>query len=255
MPDCPATNVTAECRVQLGPGTTENYVEARAATTLSRPHRSLLCKVVRLPSAHSCDMCIGVDCRYPAIGFQRLLAERYPPYSFAKCKNVGASGGWSHQFVHGLTMHRGVGIVKSLSPLERQCNRFGALRRHAPSFCSCMRANKPSVSAWCATPWWRRSTQAPRCAAWARTKKRPRASTSPSRWRGRSAGPACWASAARRSAPFSSARGRLEEAHQLLVEAHLVLTPMPPGVTVPNPFNELALVRLSWAALSRPWSR
>jgi len=49
---------------------------------------------------------------------------------------------------------------------------------------------------------------------------------------------------------FLSARGRLEEAHQLLVEAHLVLTPMPPGVTVPNPFNELALVRLR---LGRPF--
>jgi len=49
---------TAACN--SGPGTTENYVEARAATSLSRPHRSLLCKVLRLPSAHSCDMCIGV---------------------------------------------------------------------------------------------------------------------------------------------------------------------------------------------------
>ena len=50
---------TAACN--SGPGTTENYVEARAATSLSRPHRSLLCKVLRLPSAHSCDMCIGVE--------------------------------------------------------------------------------------------------------------------------------------------------------------------------------------------------
>ena len=48
---------TAACN--SGPGTTENYVEARAATPLSRPHRSLLCTVLQLPSAHSCDMCIG----------------------------------------------------------------------------------------------------------------------------------------------------------------------------------------------------
>ena len=56
---------------------------------------------------------LWADGRYPAIGFHRLLAERYPPYSFAKCKNVGASGGWSHQLVHGPTMHRGVAIAKS----------------------------------------------------------------------------------------------------------------------------------------------
>jgi len=56
---------------------------------------------------------LWADGRYPAIGFHRLLAERYPPYSFAKCKNVGASGGWSHQLVHGPPMHRGVAIAKS----------------------------------------------------------------------------------------------------------------------------------------------
>jgi DNA-binding CsgD family transcriptional regulator len=43
---------------------------------------------------------------------------------------------------------------------------------------------------------------------------------------------------------FLSAHGRLEEAHQLLVEAHLALTPTPPGVNRANACSELALVRL-----------
>jgi DNA-binding CsgD family transcriptional regulator len=42
---------------------------------------------------------------------------------------------------------------------------------------------------------------------------------------------------------FLSAHGRLEEAHQLLVEAHLALTPTPPGVNRANACSELALVR------------
>ena len=52
-----ASPPTAACN--SGPGTTENYVEARAATPLSRPHRSLLCTVLQLPSAHSWDLRIG----------------------------------------------------------------------------------------------------------------------------------------------------------------------------------------------------
>lgn len=48
---------------------------------------------------------------------------------------------------------------------------------------------------------------------------------------------------------FLSSRGRLEEAHQLLVEAHLALTPTPPGVNRANACHELALVRLR---LERP---
>lgn len=43
---------------------------------------------------------------------------------------------------------------------------------------------------------------------------------------------------------FLSAHGRLEEAHQLLVEAHLALSPTPPGVNRANACHELALVRL-----------
>ncbi|MBP6776585.1 MAG: hypothetical protein KA151_04935 [Piscinibacter sp.] len=43
---------------------------------------------------------------------------------------------------------------------------------------------------------------------------------------------------------FLSAHGRLEEAHQLLVEAHLALAPTPPGVNRANACHELALVRL-----------
>jgi DNA-binding CsgD family transcriptional regulator len=48
---------------------------------------------------------------------------------------------------------------------------------------------------------------------------------------------------------FLSAHGRLDEAHQLLVEAHLALTPTPPGVNRANACSELALVRLR---LDRP---
>jgi DNA-binding CsgD family transcriptional regulator len=48
---------------------------------------------------------------------------------------------------------------------------------------------------------------------------------------------------------FLSARGRLEEAHHLLVEAHRALTPTPPGVNRANACSELALVRLR---LDRP---
>ena len=43
---------------------------------------------------------------------------------------------------------------------------------------------------------------------------------------------------------FLSAHGRLEEAHQLLVEAHVALAPTPPGVNRANACHELALVRL-----------
>jgi DNA-binding CsgD family transcriptional regulator len=43
---------------------------------------------------------------------------------------------------------------------------------------------------------------------------------------------------------FLRAHGRLEEAHQLLVEAHLALAPTPPGVNRANACSELALVRL-----------
>jgi DNA-binding CsgD family transcriptional regulator len=43
---------------------------------------------------------------------------------------------------------------------------------------------------------------------------------------------------------FLSAHGRLEEAHQLLVEAHLALAPTPPGVNRANACSELAMVRL-----------
>ncbi|HRI17836.1 MAG TPA: helix-turn-helix domain-containing protein, partial [Burkholderiaceae bacterium] len=43
---------------------------------------------------------------------------------------------------------------------------------------------------------------------------------------------------------FLSAHGRLEEAHQLLVEAHLALSPTPPGVNRANACHELAVVRL-----------
>lgn len=43
---------------------------------------------------------------------------------------------------------------------------------------------------------------------------------------------------------FLSAHGRLEEAHQLLVEAHLALAPTPAGINRANACSELALVRL-----------
>ena len=43
---------------------------------------------------------------------------------------------------------------------------------------------------------------------------------------------------------FLRAQDRLEEAHQLLVEAHLALVPTPPGVNRANACSELALVRL-----------
>jgi DNA-binding CsgD family transcriptional regulator len=43
---------------------------------------------------------------------------------------------------------------------------------------------------------------------------------------------------------FLRSHGRLEEAHQLLVEAHLALAPTPPGVNRANACHELALVRL-----------
>ena len=43
---------------------------------------------------------------------------------------------------------------------------------------------------------------------------------------------------------FLSALGRLEEAHQLLVEAHLALAPTPAGINRANACSELALVRL-----------
>jgi len=72
--------------------------------------------------------CIGVACRHPPVGLDRPLAERDPTHSLADCKRSGASGGCSHQPVHGPTMTRGLTIAESLSRLQCQSHSSGALR-------------------------------------------------------------------------------------------------------------------------------
>ena len=79
---CPITKMRASpptVACNSGPGTNENYVEARAATPLWRPHRSFLWPLPQLPSAHSFDLRIGVDSSPP----RELLFLRTPQKNHA----------------------------------------------------------------------------------------------------------------------------------------------------------------------------